>query len=270
VTAHLQGKVTLGAYALDAESVAHWLVMDADDDPGWQGLMALTRELAEQGMTGYLERSRRGGHLWLFTPPLSGTAIRRFGKYLLSQHGLEGMELFPKQDRLQTGVGSLVRLPFGIHRKTGRRYYFVTPDGEPLAPTIREQIVILSQPERVSQASIEGILASLPEPKPVFPTRRFRKQKGGGNTPSEKIKNRVSVLDFVSQFVDLDRNHRGLCPFHDDHVVSFQVNPEGNYWNCYAGCGGGSLIDFYMKWRELHGQDGSFTETIKELSEMLL
>jgi hypothetical protein len=77
VTTHLQGKLTMGAYALDADSVAHWLVMDADDDEGWQGLIGLTRDLAEQGITGYLERSRRGGHLWLFTPPLSGADIRR-------------------------------------------------------------------------------------------------------------------------------------------------------------------------------------------------
>jgi hypothetical protein len=202
VTAHLQGKLTLGAYALDGQSIAHWLVLDADDEAGWEGLITLTRDFAEQGMTGYLERSRRGGHLWMFTPPLPGADIRRFGKHFLSQHGLEDMELFPKQDRLQTGVGSLVRLPFGIHRKTGKRYHFITPEGEPLARTIREQIAILSQPERIPQAYIEGILSTLPEPKIVFPTRSFKKRKGQGETPSERIKNSVSILDFVSQFVE--------------------------------------------------------------------
>jgi DNA primase len=84
------------------------------------------------------------------------------------------------------------------------------------------------------------------------------------------LKATVSVPDFVGRFVPLDRQGRGLCPFHDDQHQSFQVSAEGNFWHCYAGCGGGSIIDFWMKMREKQGQDGSFTETIKELREMLL
>jgi DNA primase len=70
---------------------------------------------------------------------------------------------------------------------------------------------------------------------------------------SEKIKASVTVLEFVSQYVDLKPTESGavgLCPFHDDHRPSFGVNDEGNYWHCFAGCGGGSVIDFWMKWRE--------------------
>ncbi|MCA9911663.1 MAG: hypothetical protein KC519_23570 [Anaerolineae bacterium] len=91
-----------------------------------------------------------------------------------------------------------------------------------------------------------------------------------GATPSERIKNRISVHDFVSQYVELDRNGKGLCPFHDDHVYSFGVNVQGNYWHCFAGCGGGSVIDFWMRWRKLNGQDDSFTATITDLAKMLL
>ncbi|MHA2433799.1 MAG: CHC2 zinc finger domain-containing protein, partial [Candidatus Thorarchaeota archaeon] len=43
------------------------------------------------------------------------------------------------------------------------------------------------------------------------------------------------------------------------------VNDEGNYWHCFAGYGGGSVIDFWMNWREC-----DFTTAIKELAEMLL
>jgi hypothetical protein len=60
------------------------------------------------------------------------------------------------------------------------------------------------------------------------------------------------ALEFVSQYVDLKPTARGaigLCPFHDDHHPSFGVNDEGNYWHCFAGCGGGSVIDFWMKWQ---------------------
>jgi len=33
---------------------------------------------------------------------------------------------------------------------------------------------------------------------------------------------------------------------------------------------GGSTIDFWTKWRETHGEDGSFTATVRALAETLL
>ena len=51
------------------------------------------------------------------------------------------------------------------------------------------------------------------------------------------------------------------CPFHDDGHPSFSVNIEENYWHCFAGCGGGSIIDFYMKWN-----DCDFYTATKELA----
>lgn len=274
VSNHFLGRHTIGAYALDMESKAKWLCFDADNETQWQGLISLAHDLEQAYVPAYLEPSRRGGHLWLFTLPRSGKNIRRFGKQLLKEHHLETIELYPKQDALRTGPGSLVRLPLGIHRKDGKRYHFVTLDGKtPLAPTIREQIRLLTNPNRVPQTFIADVLTRAPESTPVFPTPAFtpkrRRGKPVGETPSERIKNAISVLDFVSQYVDLDANKRGLCPFHDDHRMSFGVKNEGNFWHCFAGCGGGSIIDFFMKWRTLNSQDGSFTETIKDLIRVL-
>jgi len=31
---------------------------------------------------------------------------------------------------------------------------------------------------------------------------------------------------------------------------SFGVSDTGNYWHCFAGCGGGTVIDLWIKWRE--------------------
>lgn len=272
VTAHFKGVVTIGTYALDSESRAKWLCFDGDSEEQFSSLIKLARQLEQQQIRGYLEQSRRGGHFWLFTPPMQGKNIRQFGKQLIRDHGLdEKIELYPKQDRLTTGTGSLVRLPFGIHRKTGKRYYFTTPEGEPLAPTIREQIAILAHPQQIPQSFIDHHLAQVPEPKSPSPTPHFADLKrGSGQTLSEVIRSTVSVHQLVSQYVQLDQHGKGLCPFHDDLQQSFQVNIQGNYWNCYAGCGGGSVIDFWMKWRETHGQDGSFKETIKELRGMVL
>ncbi len=270
---HIRGIVTIGAYALDPDDIAHWICFDADDDTHFLQIRELAGQLSKASIPAYIEPSRRGGHVWLFTPPLPGVDARRFGKQLLADHAIEGVELYPKQEKLITGPGSFVRLPFGIHRKTGRRYHFVTLTGEPLAPTVREQIGVLAMPERVPQPFINHVLSAAPESKPVFPTPRFqRKNIIVGDTPSERIKNRVSVYDFVSQYVELDQSGRGLCPFHDDHAQSFGVNQEGNYWNCFAECGkptGGSVIDFWMRWREIHGDSPDFKATIIDLIQLL-
>lgn len=270
VLAHLRGSITIGAYALDAESQARWLCFDADTPEHWQELTELAHTLTEQHVTPYLEMSRRGGHLWLFTAPQAGKDTRRFGKQLLAEHHISGVELYPKQDRLVTGAGSLVRLPLGVHRKTQKRYHFITVDGTSLASTIREQIAILGDPERVPQAFIDDVLSRAPIPKAQSPTPVFTPREVTGGSVSERIKNSISVHAFISQYVELDPQGKGFCPFHDDQHKSFQVNDERNFWSCYAGCGGGSVIDFWMKWRQTHRQDNSFTATVTELAKMLL
>ncbi len=108
VAAHLAGEITLGAYALDGERMACWLCLDADTADQWTGLWHLAHDLSRQDIPAYLETSRRGGHLWMFTEPIPGAEIRQFGKQLLAQHDLVADELFPKQDQLTTGPGSLV------------------------------------------------------------------------------------------------------------------------------------------------------------------
>jgi hypothetical protein len=173
--------------------------------------------------------------------------------------------MFPKQARLADGPGSLIRLPFGVHRLTSRRYGFVTPGGEPLAPTIRQQIARLAAPKIVSEAAFESY-QSFSSPKALEQLPRVQDAPTGAI--SEKIKTSISVLEFVSRYVDLkptDSGAVGLCPFHDDHHPSFAVNADGDYWCCFAGCGGGSIVDFWMKWR---GCD--FKTAVAELAKMIL
>jgi hypothetical protein len=267
VEGHLKGRVTLGAYMLSPDNTTRKMALDADDEGEWQGLVALHTLLQTQHIPTYLERSRRGGHVWFFfSEALPGVEVRRFGKQLQAEHGLEVVELYPKQNELRTGPGSLVRLPLGIHRKDGKRYGFVTPQETPLAPSVRAQMAILSDPETIPATFIHELLQRAPALATPAATLRFEKRSQvPGATPSEKIKNAVSVLAFVSEYVQLARGNRGLCPFHDDHKESFSVNEEGNYWHCFSGCGGGSIIDFWMKWKQV-----SFTEAVTELAGMLL
>jgi hypothetical protein len=268
---------TIGAYALSPESDAKWLCLDADDQDEFEEIWKLAIDLKKQDVPTYVEQSRRGGHLWFFfQSPIPGKEVRDFGKYLIKSCELpQSIEIYPKQDQLADGPGSLVRLPLGIHQKAGKVFHFVDLNGKPLAPRIAQQIELLSQPDRVPQSFVEDVLLRVQEIQQlddmcnmeIAPTDISLQP---GETLSEAIKKSISVYDLAGRYVELDRHGRGLCPFHEDNVTSFQVNTEKNYWNCYSGCGGGSVIDFMMKLRERNGEDSSFTATVLAMREMFL
>ena len=182
--AHLRGELTLGVYVLDAQSRARFVAYDADDDQRMGQLTAMAASLADQGVPGYLERSRRGGHLWLFLPQaVPGKLAREFGQGLLSRYGIGEVELFPKQDRLKDGPGSLIRLPFGVHRKTGQRYGFITPDGQPLAPTLSEQIRLLSAPQTVPMSFFEECRSVNEKPESAAPGGQIHRTRSQRHHP---------------------------------------------------------------------------------------
>jgi hypothetical protein len=253
----------LGAYVLDQTSQARFIVFDADNDPQMERLVKMAKSLRQQGVPSYLESSRRGGHLWIFlTKPYPGKVIRLFGKHLVEVYNLLGVEIFPKQNRLESGPGSLVRLPFGIHRKTGTRYGFITPDFQPLFGSFSTQLRIICAPKTVPEAFIEASVMQMPSSQKLTVKTGVDDSK---KPLSERIKESVSVYDFISQYVELSPTGRGLCPLHDDRHSSFSVNIEENYWSCFSGCGGGSIIDFWMKFQKC-----DFKTAIHDLAAMLL
>lgn len=249
---------------LAPDNTTTMMAFDADRDDGLQTLSGLATVLDVEGVPSYLETSRRGGHLWFFFDhPTEGERVRAFGRAVLDLHTIQGVELYPKQDRLFGGPGSLVRLPFGRHKLTGQRYPFIYPDGELLAPTVREQIQLLWAHQNVPEAVFDAYVAYQAEKKKSHPPKRFPDAPGSGDV--EKVKAAIPLMDFLSGYLDLKpvaSGAVGLCPFHDDTHPSFGVNKEGNYWQCFAGCGGGTIIDFWMKWR---GVD--FPTAVRDLKE---
>jgi hypothetical protein len=139
---HLMGRRTVGFYALRPDNTALWSVLDADREDGIEQLQAAWSALAKRGVPSHLERSRRGGHLWtFFAEPVPARAARQLLRNAVPS--LEGLELYPKQDALDSThpVGSLVRGPLGIHRLTGQRYPFVDPLSlSPVARSTRAMI----------------------------------------------------------------------------------------------------------------------------------
>ena len=54
-------------------------------------------------------------------------------------------------------------------------------------------------------------------------------------------------------------------PYHSDHVESFSVHDGQNYWKCFACEKSGSIIDFWIYYR-----DCDFRTAVTQLANMLL
>ncbi len=83
---------------------------------------------------------------------------------------------------------------------------------------------------------------------------------------AQEIKDKLDIVDVISDYVPLKRSGRnlsGFCPFHSNtRTPAFFVNPERQSWRCYGACAeGGDVFSFLMK-RE--GMD--FKEALKVLA----
>ncbi|MCS6918161.1 MAG: DNA primase [Fimbriimonadales bacterium] len=81
----------------------------------------------------------------------------------------------------------------------------------------------------------------------------------------EEIRDRIDIVELVSQYVKLERagkNLKGLCPFHTEKTPSFHVSPALNRFHCF-GCGAsGDVFGFLMRIEGL-----SFREAMRRLAE---
>lgn len=258
LAAHLTGNITIGTYVRDEQGECRFAVFDADQVDGLARLGNLQTELAHEQVPSYMECSRRGGHLWVFfREPLLADLVRQWLWPLARAYELE---LYPRQGQSQ-GIGSLIRVPLGIHRRSGRRYPFVDTQFRPVAATLQGMLAWLGTVERAAPPSLPPITPALPEPlpQPVLPSSAPQlhtiREWNAQHDP----------LIFIGQFVRLNRQGMGCCPFgwhhpdgHDTHA-SFKVYqpdiPGGYCWYCYTWGHGGSIFDFLRYWYHLDARE---------------
>src|SRR6185437_10644913 len=118
---HLEGAITIGLYAINPETQrCKWVAIDADYSEALNDLLKLQWELRQDGVDAALEKSRRGGHLWIFAErPLLASDCRLYIHHIARRlkvpikgavvparttsaipYLADGIEIFPKQDRL--------------------------------------------------------------------------------------------------------------------------------------------------------------------------
>jgi DNA primase len=83
----------------------------------------------------------------------------------------------------------------------------------------------------------------------------------------DEIKDRIDIVDLVSESVELrraGRNYSGFCPFHHNvNTPSFVVFPDTQTWKCFGECDeGGDVFSFLMK-----KEGWEFSETLRVLAE---
>lgn len=160
-----------------------------------------------------LENSgNKGYHIWLFFDGgVSAKVARILLKSLLDKFGEspDGIhcEIFPKQDKVEPGgLGNLVKLPLGIHRKTNRRALFVHPQ---TLEILEDQFETLYQVNPVSESVIGEIIGKLqgtPEKKEL-----------NLDSFSKDIKDLVSNCHVINRLVNKAVTEKHLT--HSERVV---------------------------------------------------
>ena len=264
---HVAGVETMGSYVVDEQDTCHFAVFDADSFDGLLHLLAVQRRLACDGIDSALEGSRRGGHLrvW-FASPLSPALVRRW----LLPYCPDGVEFYPKRDwATWDEPGSLMRVPFGVHRLSGRRYPFLVAAGSgagdrlvPVAQSVAASLDWLANIRRVPVPVREtaGIRDGSPPDTHTFPS------KGAGvgtSPPVDRLTihewcERQDALRVIGRYVRLDRRGMGCCPFgwhhsggKDSHPSLWVYQPDASgamCWYCNTWKRGGSLFDFLCLW----------------------
>ncbi|GHO95433.1 hypothetical protein KSF_054810 [Reticulibacter mediterranei] len=256
LASHLQGRFTLGTYVVDRAGYCSFAVFDADSEDGLERLALLARVLVEQDIFLILEASRRGGHGWVhFKQPIQAVVVRT---WLLPYAQAFGMELYPKQDEVRAdGFGSLVRLPLGVHRRSGGWYPFVVvSDGRLLVPVgetvaacclwAGEQVQRVSVPCEVEESVYEennGEVVAF----------------GAGQLGRGMIRawcREQDIVEVIGRYTLLDRRGVGRCPLPGHHYrgdarPSLQVfGGDDPHWYCYTWGRAGDVFDFL---RLFHG-----------------
>jgi DNA primase len=80
-----------------------------------------------------------------------------------------------------------------------------------------------------------------------------------------RVQQANDIVDVISEHVKLTRKGRemvGLCPFHDDHKPSMNVNPDKQIFKCFACSAGGDVIKFVQMREGL-----TFMRAVERLAE---
>ena len=85
---------------------------------------------------------------------------------------------------------------------------------------------------------------------------------------AQEIKSRADIVDIISHFINSvqkkGRRYVAMCPFHDDHDPSLQIDKEKQVFRCFVCDSGGDVFSFVQKYEKC-----SFMEAIRKVAEII-
>ena len=213
---HLEGKITIGTYAIREDDTCTFLAADFDKEHWKNDILAYKKAAENIGVEVSIERSRsgNGGHAWIFfQAPLSARLARQLGTLILiraiAQRHTIGFDsydrFFPHQDTLpKGGFGNLIALPLQrIPRKSGNSV-FIDEDFN----AYPDQWEYLSKVKLLSTDEITAILyKNIPIKSDISKSNQgdpiILEAEASIDASDEKIKNiypgiiRISISEYV-------------------------------------------------------------------------
>jgi len=253
---HLEGQITIGLYAVNpATQRCKWVAIDADYPDALEDLLKLQWELRQDGVEAALEKSRRGGHLWIFAAqPLLARDCRLYIHSLAYRLRVpvkgaqkahvpspetaalaEGIEVFPKQDEVHADeFGNAIRGPLGIHRGAGKRFWFYGADYR-----LDAQISYLTRVRRITEEEISRFVSAIDIPQELPPTQK----RSVKPYPWNGSRREFSILEHITgRKKKIGRNYFTRCPScarqgrdrSGDNLAICIADPRK--YKCWAGC----------------------------------
>jgi hypothetical protein len=207
---HLLGTYTVGAYPIRLDGTCTYFALDLDIDR-WalekargqtafarflrdtlraeaKRLLAVLRELGFQPL--FEDSGYKGRHYWvLLEQPEPAEVLHVLGRQFLAwqtpqlPHGLH-LEFFPKQATLKgKGLGNLIKLPLGIHRRSGRRSAFLDDNGQALP----QPLAALRQATRAARALVHAAVERLKGYGQAVPQALSADESGSSPRPTESL-----------------------------------------------------------------------------------
>lgn len=85
---------------------------------------------------------------------------------------------------------------------------------------------------------------------------------------AKEIKSRADIVDVISHYLNSvqkkGRRYVAMCPFHDDHDPSLQIDKNKQAFRCFVCDSGGDVFSFVQKYEKC-----SFVEAIKKVAEII-
>lgn len=80
------------------------------------------------------------------------------------------------------------------------------------------------------------------------------------------VRSKADIVDVITNYVSVHkkgRNYVCVCPFHDDHAPSLQINSDKQIFKCFACGAGGNVFGFVQRYEKL-----SFIESVYKVAQI--